>query len=169
MRIFVMTIVAVISYILQSTVLGYVEIYNIKPNLIIITTISYALIRGKEEGAIYGLFAGLLMDIMGGKIIGAYALMGMYLGLAVGSLNKDIYKENYLIPFMLTAGGTFVYNLIFYIFSYFLFIQEQLLWYVVAYIIPETIYNTVLSVIIYFLILYINKKLDYRKKTSKAY
>lgn len=169
MRILVMTIVAVISYILQSTVLGYVEIYNIKPNLIIITTISYALIRGKEEGAVYGLFAGLLMDIMGGKMIGVYALLGMYLGLTVGSLNKDIYKENYLIPFMLTAGGTFVYNLVFYAFSYFLSIQEQLLWYIVAYIIPETIYNTVLSVIIYFLILYINKKLDYRKKTSKAY
>ena len=164
-----MSIIALISYVLQVTFLNYIGIYNIKPNLIVITTISYALIRGKEEGAVYGLFSGLLLDILGGKVIGLFALMGMILGLTIGYLNKNLYNENYLVAIALTACGTFVYNLVYFIIWHFGYVQSQFGWYLISYIIPETIYNTAFSIFIYFLILYINKKIDYYKKLTRLY
>lgn len=165
MRIIMMTIIGIICYVLQSTLLDHIAIYNIKPSLIVITTISYALIRGKEEGAIYGLFTGLLMDVMSGKVLGLFAIMGMFLGLIIGSLNKKLYNENYIIAFMLTAVGTFSYSLLFHVVSYFMGLRTEILWYIIGIVIPETVYNTALSLIIYFFILYFNKKLDYHKKT----
>lgn len=164
-----MSIIALLSYLLQSSFLEYAKIYGIKPNLIIITTISYALVRGSREGAIYGLFSGLLLDVMGGKYIGLYAIMGMYLGLIIGSLNKNLYNENYLIPIMVTAGSSFVYSMIVYVSLYFIPQPDEILWYTIGYIIPEAIYNTILSIFVYFFILYINKKLDYYSKTSRSY
>lgn len=158
-----------ICYILQSTWLGYVEIHGIKPNLIVITTISYALIRGKEEGAVYGVFAGMLLDIMGGKIIGIFAIMGMYLGLIVGWLHSRFYKENYILPALLTVGGTFIYNFIYYFFGYFIYGNDQITWYLGNYIIPEAIYNGLISIFVYFIILYINKKFDYYKRASRVF
>lgn len=162
-----MSIIALISYLLQSTLFGYIDIYGIKPNLIVITTISYALVRGREEGAAYGLFSGLLIDIMTGKVIGLFALLGMFLGLVVGSLNKNLYSENYLIPIILTAGGTFCYNLLYYIFWYFYVVQDQAIWYLIARILPMTLYNTLFSIFIYFIILYANKKIDFYRRGIK--
>lgn len=164
-----MSIIALLSYILQATLFDFIQIYGIKPNLLIVTIIAFALIRGKEEGAIYGLMSGLLFDIMAGKAIGLFAILGMYLGIIIGMLNKNIYKENYLIPALITAGGTFVYELLFYLFSFFSVTQDQFLWFIIGYIVPETIYNTLISIFIYFVILYINKKLDYYKKTARTY
>lgn len=164
-----MAIIALICYLLQATLLGYVEIYGIKPNLIIITTISYALIRGKEEGAAYGAFAGLLLDILGGKTVGVFAIMGMYLGLSVGWLHSRFYKENYVLPALLTAGGTFIYNFIYYFFGYFISGRDQVIWFLGNNIIPEAIYNGLLSIIIYFIILYINKKFDYYNRVPRVF
>jgi rod shape-determining protein MreD len=159
-----MGITALLSYVIQTTVFDSVQIYGIKPNLILITTISYALIRGREEGAVYGFSAGLLLDIMGGKTIGIFSLMGLYTGLIIGSLNKRLYNENYIIVFILNAGGSFAYNFIYYLYVYLFISKGNFLWGIIAYIIPETIYNTVLSLIVYFFLLNINKKLDYYKK-----
>lgn len=164
-----MSIIAFVCYILQTSLVDGIQIYGIKPNLIIIITISYALVRGRRDGAILGAILGLILDIMSGKIIGLFALLGLYLGYIIGSLNKNLYKENYLIPILLTAAGSFVYNFVFYIFTCFVKTQSQIGWYIIGYFIPETIYNTLLSIVIYFLILYINNKLDYYSKSPRIY
>lgn len=164
-----MSIVALSSYLLQATLFEYIEIFGVKPNLIIVTTIAYALIRGKEEGAIYGLFSGLLLDIMAGKIIGMYAILGLYLGLIIGILHKNLNNENYLNTILLTGAGTFFYNIFHYILNLSVDTSKQFFVYIMSIILPEVVYNSIFSVFVYFIVIYINKKLDYKNRSVRLY
>ena len=75
MRAFITGIILVFAYVLQSTVLQYIEVWNIRPNLLIMLIIYFALIRGSVEGGIIGLAGGILMDILAGKVFGIHSLL----------------------------------------------------------------------------------------------
>ena len=52
MRIFITAIFIVLNFLMQSTILHYIEIRGVIPNTTIILIVSYALLRGSTEGAI---------------------------------------------------------------------------------------------------------------------
>ena len=95
--------------LLQTTLLHYAKIYGVIPNLLITLTIVTALVRSSTEGAAVGLFSGLCIDMQFGTVLGFYALLGMYAGMAAGIVSRRIYRENVLVvvPF------TFVYSIIY--------------------------------------------------------
>jgi hypothetical protein len=73
-RIPVYTACILIIITVQSTLADYIMINNVKPNLLIIFIISVALLRGIFEGGIVGFIAGLVQDILFGKVMGFYTL-----------------------------------------------------------------------------------------------
>ena len=73
-----MAILILVSIILQSTVCQMISIASIKPNLLIILTVSFGLMRGKKSGMLTGFFCGLLTDIFFNSIIGFNALIYLY-------------------------------------------------------------------------------------------
>ena len=54
-----------------------------------------------------GLFSGFCIDMQFGPVLGFYALLGMYTGIAAGSLSRRIYRENVLV----VVFFTFVYSI----------------------------------------------------------
>ena len=74
----VLTITIIACFLLQCTVFKALSIASISPNLLIVVVASFGFMRGKKEGLFVGFFAGLLLDIMFGTVIGFYALIYMY-------------------------------------------------------------------------------------------
>lgn len=103
MRVFITAIFIIINFLMQSTVLHYIEIRGVIPNTTIILVVSYALLRGSTEGAIVGFFTGLLQDIFFGTSIGFFTLFNIITGYLFGRGNHDFYRENYILPMMLCA------------------------------------------------------------------
>lgn len=169
LKIFTYTICIVIITILQSTVLNYIQIFNIKPNLIVVFIISCALARGNVDGAVIGLFCGLAQDISSGTVLGLYALLGFYLGFAVGSVNKRLYRDNLFVAVFITFCATFVYEFTFFFVT--MFVNKRVdLWYALRRIIfPEAIYNSIVSVFIYIFVVRINMYLETFKKAARKY
>lgn len=70
----VMILLIFFGFILQSTLLKQIAIANISPNLLLILTVSFGLMRGKKEGMFTGFLCGFLSDLMYGDILGFQAL-----------------------------------------------------------------------------------------------
>ena len=154
---------------LQSTLLGYVRIYNVKPNLLVIFVVCVALLRGNVEGASVGFFAGMLLDMTFGKLLGFYSLLGFYLGLTVGSVNRRLYRENYLVVIFFTFVATMLYEAAVYILSNFMTGSMELLMPLTAKILPEAVYNSVVSILVFAIVIKISHKFEEAGKAARKY
>ena len=163
--------------VIQSTVLDYVKIYNVKPNLLVIFIISYALLNGNMAGAAVGFVAGMCQDIIAGKMLGFYSLLGMYLGLIVGSLNRRLYRENVLVAVFFTLVSTFAYESAVYLAyewgAYFLNELPKnridVLFALRNIILPEAAYNSLVSIFLYALVIKLNRKFENSGKALRKY
>ncbi len=115
MRYLIMTVVFLVSLILQSTLFSHLTVAGVKPDLVLIFIILYALLHGPKEGVLAGLLGGLLQDLLFGQFIGMNALPKLTVGYMFGVLERKIYKENLLIPMAALFLGTFVNETILYL------------------------------------------------------
>lgn len=166
-RIISVFLIIIWNIIFQSTIVQKLAIGGISFNLLIITVVSFALIRGKLEGAIVGFAVGFLQDIFFGSTIGFYALLYMYFGFFCGFLNKTFYRDNVLIPIFIIAGSDFLLNFLIYIFTYLFRGRTELSYYLKNIIVPELVYTTFVCVIIYKLYLYMNDKIEFFEKRKE--
>ena len=60
-RIIVLGILIIICFVLQTSLLPLIEIANINPNLLLILTVSFGLMRGRMEGMFVGFSAVFYM------------------------------------------------------------------------------------------------------------
>lgn len=168
-RLIIVSMIAILNIVFQSTIVQQMAIGGITINLLMISVVSYALIRGKLEGAIFGLAIGLLQDVYFGNVIGFYGLVYMYFGFFAGYLNKTLYRDNLLIPVTVISLSELIYNLFIYIITYLFRGRTDFLFYFRNIILPELIYTAVLAIFIYKLYLYVNQRLDRaaRKKEDR--
>ncbi|MEN8906478.1 MAG: rod shape-determining protein MreD [Clostridiales bacterium] len=168
-KIFIYCVCLFIIMIIQSTILDSLALYNVKPNLVLVFIISVSLVRGGVEGAYVGFFAGLIQDFITGKVIGFYALIGMYVGLLVGIFNKRLYRENFLVIIFFTFTATIVYELCVFFFGIYLQGGDGFLYGFVKIILPETLYNIIVSVFMYVFIMKLSEIFNEQDKKIRKY
>ena len=56
------------AFLLQTTVFQYFQIASVTPNLLLILTSAFGLMRGKKEGLMVGFFSGLMIDLFYGSL-----------------------------------------------------------------------------------------------------
>ena len=134
------------AFLLQTTVFQYFQIASVTPNLLLILTSAFGLMRGKKEGLMVGFFSGLMIDLFYGSLFGFYALLYMYIGYLNGFFCKVFYDDDIKVHIVLVAASDLVYSLHF--FDYLAHI-----------ILPEMVYTVVLSILLYRLLFIINRKL----------
>ena len=148
-RTITMTLLILITFILQSTVFQSLSIASIAPNLLLILTVSFGFMRGKKEGIFVGFFCGILIDIFYGNLLGFYALIYMYIGYLNGFLCKVYYDEDVKVPMILTAISDLAYGFAVYGLQFMLRGRLHVMNYVWHIMLPEMIYTVLITVIIY--------------------
>jgi rod shape-determining protein MreD len=159
----------ILSLLLQTTLLQYMEIYGVKPNLLVVFVITVALLRGSEEGGAVGLFAGLAADLMFGGVLGFYALFGFYLGIAVGTSNKRLFKENLLIAVFFTFVYSVAYESVIYIVNNIMSVDMGFLYAFTRIILPEAAYNSLAAVLIFPLVIRADRWFKEKDKLIRRY
>ncbi|WP_265443964.1 rod shape-determining protein MreD [Acetivibrio straminisolvens] len=155
--------------LIQSTVLGSISVFNVKPNLLLILIVSAALLGNNVEGAVIGFICGLTQDMLSGRVIGFYALLGLYLGLGVSFINKRLYKENVLVAIITTFFSSIVYEFAVYFFSMFFKGSLELVFPFKYVILPEAVYNSIVSIAIFLIVLKINRWSEELDRLSRRY
>ncbi len=149
MRLIIISLIVLANLILQSTLFQQIRIYGVIPNTALILVISFAIYGGKNEGAVIGFFAGILQDIVFGHTIGLNALIFTVIGYLIGLMDQKIFKDNLLVPFILTALTTVFYEMVNLLLIFLLGYRIELLNIIKKMLITEVIYNSVVSLIIY--------------------
>ncbi|HZJ76667.1 MAG TPA: rod shape-determining protein MreD [Oscillospiraceae bacterium] len=152
MRTIIINLIVLFNFILQSTLFQWIKIYGVVPNTSLILVISFAIYSGKNEGAVIGFFIGILQDIIFGRTIGLSALILMIVGYLVGLMDQKIFKDSLFIPFILTALTTVFYEMTNFLLIFLLGHKIELLNIIKKMLITEVIYNSVVSIIVYYYI-----------------
>ncbi len=166
-RFIIQLIIILICFLFQTSVFRFLDLAGIVPNLLLIPTVSFGMMRGRKEGMLVGFCSGLLMDIFYGSIIGPYALLYMYLGYINGFFHRVYYMEDILLPMLMVGANDLVFNLLVYVFAYLLRNRLEFGFYFIHVILPELIYTMVITLIIYKPLVRINRWLKRKEEGSE--
>ena len=155
-------------FLLQSTLFQHLKLASVTPNLLIVVTSSFGFMRGKKEGMFVGFISGLLIDIMYSDLVGFYALIYMAIGFANGFFRKIFYDDDIKLPLILIAASDFIYGNCIYFFMFVMRSRFHYFYYLKNIIIPELIYTILITIVLYQLILQINKNLESEEKRSAS-
>jgi len=156
----VMFLLVSICYLLQITVFKSLAFVSVSPNLLIILVSSIGFMRGRKEGLLVGFVSGFIVDMFFGGFIGLNALFYMTIGYLNGFFQKQFFKDDIKLPMALILGSDFLFNIFIYVAYFLLRGRVQFGFYLVNIIIPELIYTLVISILLYYIILKINRKLE---------
>ena len=160
LRKFVLAVSIILFYTLQCTLFKELALASVSPNLLMILVFAAGFMRGKKEGLYVGFFCGLLLDLCYGKTIGFNALLYMYIGYINGFFNNVFYDDDVTFPIGLLCASDFIYNFVFYVFAFLLRNRLVLSYYFIHIIVPEMIYTVVIMLLIYRLMLKVNRKIE---------
>jgi rod shape-determining protein MreD len=158
-------IIIIICFLCQSTVFHFIELAGVVPNLLLIVTMSFGLMRGRREGCLVGFFCGLLVDMFFGSVMGPYAFIYMTLGYANGFFHRIYYVEDVLLPMVMITVNDLLYNIMVYVAFFMLRNRLDLLGYFSKVIVPEMVYTIIVTLFFYKLLVKINLRL---KKSKEA-
>ena len=165
-RFFISVLLIIICFLFQTTVFKGIAFGGIVPNLLIILTASFGFMRGERTGLIIGFFCGFLADIFFGNVLGLNAMIYMYIGYANGKFNRIFFPEDIKLPLCLILVSDLSYGFLYYITLFLMRGRFHIGYYFLHVILPEMVYTILITLLLYPLVLWINKKLEDSEKRS---
>lgn len=167
-KIIIIAILVIIGFLLQTSVFPFFTLFGTVPNIILLLVISIAVINGSISAMIVGFICGLLIDIMYGGPLGVYAFFYMCLGYINGYFHVLFFAETSLLPLILVFVNDFIYHILTYIIFFLPQKKWNFLFYLKKIILPELIYTTIISLIMYQIFLKIYELTKRKKKKRRS-
>ena len=160
--------IILVCFLLESTIFHKLTFASISPNLMIIVTSSFGFMRGKKTGMTVGFVSGLFVDLFWGNILGFHMLIFTVIGYLNGTFERLFYDDDIKLPIILIAASETIYSLIIYGCMYML--QGDFLFgnYLYHIILPELVYTILVTLVLYQIILRINRKLEAEEQRSAS-
>ncbi len=165
----ILNIISIIFFfLLQTCVFPYLKLGSVVPDLLVLLVCVYGFFFGEKSGAMYGFFAGMLLDVFFGEMLGLNALILTVVGYLNGGFNGLFYDEDIRLPMFLIALSDATYGIMFYVLSFLIKGKLSFGYYLVNIILPEIFYTLLISLIIYPPLLWINNLFEgYRIKKER--
>lgn len=152
-----------ITFILQTTVAEKIAVFNVAPQLLLVFAICFSMANDVVPSMVFSAISGLLTDIAGGRVIGFNALLMMYLSMGIVYIGSEFFRDTPRAAVMLTALCTFLYELVFFIFTFAIFGNAYFFYIIYRVILAEVVYNSIIAVPVY---LYVQKFLRIKSGNS---
>lgn len=154
----------ILAFTIQNCIFPLMPFLSASPNLLLILTFSFGFMDGKRSGMLYGLLAGLLLDLFYSGPFGFYTLFYINMGYINGICTKYYYEDYITLPLLLCVVNELAYNLYIYIFRFLLRGRLNFTYYFRELMIPEIIFTVITTLFVYRLLLYINRHLNELEK-----
>ncbi|UNC90921.1 rod shape-determining protein MreD [Candidatus Contubernalis alkaliaceticus] len=154
-------LITVISLIIQGSLLVLFTFNGRQPDLLLIVVVCFSIMWGSREGALVGVTAGLIQDILFSRFLGVFALTKMLAGYLSGFTEKNIYRDFVLGPMLVVLVMTLLQEGLVYILSGEL-TRLSLGTVFMQIILPKALYNFCLTPFIYLFIYFANEKKFFR-------
>jgi len=103
--------VLLVAAIVQVTLLSQIDVFHGAPDLVLVTLVSIALLRGTIFGAIAGFAVGFVVDIATLQTLGVTSLLLTIAGYWIGRYGETTGRDRTHAPFVSVAVVTFLYSL----------------------------------------------------------
>lgn len=154
----------ILAFTIQNCVFPLMPFLSASPNLLLILTFSFGFMSGQRAGMVYGLIAGLLLDLFYSGPFGFYTLFYINMGYVNGICTRYYYEDYITLPLILSILNDLAYNLYIYIFRFLLRGRLDFLYYFWELMLPEIIFTVVITLFVYRLLLRINRWLNELEK-----
>ena len=158
-KIVINILMLILAFTIQICLFPQISFLSSAPNLLLICVFICGFIEGKERGMLYGLIAGLFMDLFYSGPFGFYTLFFVNMGYLNGICTKYYYEDYITLPLMLSIVNDLAYNLYIYIFRFLIRNRLNFGHYLFQIIIPEIIFTTVTTLVVYRFFLFVHRKL----------
>ena len=149
----------ILAFTVQNCVFPLLPFLAATPNLLLILTFSFGFIHGKNAGMFYGVISGLLLDLFYSGSFGFYTLIYIYIGYFNGIFTRYYYEDYITLPLILSVANGLWYCMYIYIFRFLIRNRLNFGHYFIKIMIPEIIFTTVTTLIVYRFFLFIYRKL----------
>ena len=166
-RSFVILLLIIISFLLQSVLFSFHNVQGISPNLLLILTMSFGIMRGRREGLLTGFVCGFLYDIFFGTLIGPYMFLFMIIGYLNGAFHKQYLMEDVMMPVFIIIVDEIVFDFAVYISSFLLRNRTNLGFYFIHVFLPHILSTVIATIIIYRIYVRINKAIKKRVEKNE--
>lgn len=107
---FVMIPVLGFVAIVHSVVVPRLSISHVRPDVMVVLVVVWALLFGGASALVIGFVAGLWMDVLSGGPMGGSSLALMAVALVTGVGYNRFFRTNLLVPLVSIVLGTLVYS-----------------------------------------------------------
>lgn len=146
-------LIFIIIYLLQANLFSWFNLAGVKPNLFVILALTIGLFSGKITGTIFGIIFGFILDLLMGKSIGISATMLGLTGFVGGYLGKNFSKDSRITMITIIALTTFIFEIGTVLLNLFINQTQINFWYLIKTLLIEIVYNSIITIIIYPLII----------------
>lgn len=144
----ILNLVLLLLVLAQTTLVGYIAVLGIKPDLPLIALVYLAHKQGRLGGQTCGFLSGIALDMLSLTPLGFHAFCRTVLGFLFGSTAGKIYVDAVFLPMLLTAVATIAKIMLYAVLRLFFNIQALAgpLW---AYgLLLELVYNVLLAPVV---------------------
>jgi rod shape-determining protein MreD len=99
--------------ILQTALIPYLSIWGIFADLPLLFVISWGLLEGKRQGLLWGIIAGMSIDILSGAPFGAATLSLGLVGFLVGLGQATVFRYHVALSLVAIFLATILYSIVF--------------------------------------------------------
>lgn len=151
MRQFFCYLALVVLLILQTTLGAELAIWGIAPDLVLVFVLCRCLSLPPIPAAAFGMVAGLLLDMAGGRLIGFHGVLMLYVGLLAAIFGSNFFRGNLYVAVAAAFCVTVVYQLIYGFLSFFIFGGVDFGYMLLHMVLLGAVYNAVCAVPLYYL------------------
>lgn len=98
--------------LLQSTLLYPISLWGVKPDFVLSMAVAWSLLRGTEEGMLWGFIGGVMLDFLTGTPFGVY-ILAMVAACFLASVGQmSIFPTNITLPLLAIGAASIAYYLL---------------------------------------------------------
>jgi len=150
---FLMYIIFILLYFLQTNFFSWFTIAGVSPNIFIIYILFIGLFTDNKFSLIMSLFTGITLDLVVGRTLGITALIFSLVSIVAGYFEKNFSKENKITIIIMVIGMTLACESLNYFLNVLILEIPAEVFAFSKILIIETIYNIFIINIFYKLIL----------------
>ncbi len=149
MKYTVRVVAIIFAFILECTWGSFLNIQGISPCLAFALIMMISLETEPFEAGLLGLLAGVLTDVLWGRVFGFNALLFMYSAIFISFMSGEFYKKSEFVTSWITLIMTVLVQVISYIFTYTVWGTGNLVYAIFRYAIPTAAYTAAVQLLLY--------------------
>lgn len=147
--VFAALVVLATATVIQEGVVGRFSVAGIAPNIVLLIVVNWGLVRGVEEGMLWGLIGGIFLDLFSGLPFGTSAAAFVAIAGLLSLGETSLLRTNVMLPLVAAFLATILYYAIAIVIVASINHEVLLAGFTVRVVLGVAVYNAIINPLLY--------------------